>query len=113
MSKASVIPRPAEQQFRGVCPHDCPDTCGLLYTVDDGRVTRVEGDPTHPVTEGWLCAKVNTYADYVNHPDRLRHPLRRVKGKGEGRWERIGWPDALDEIAERWQAIIDEYESDD
>jgi anaerobic selenocysteine-containing dehydrogenase len=91
---------------RGVCPHDCPDTCGVLTEVADGVAVGFRGDPDHPITRGWLCAKVRPYLDHVYHPDRLRHPLRRVGPKGGGRWERITWDDALAEIAARWKAII-------
>src|SRR5437588_8829652 len=92
---------------RGVCPHDCPDTCGMLTDVRDGKAVAVRGDPDHPITRGWLCAKVRPYLDHVYHPDRLLHPLRRVGPKGGGRWQRVSWDDALAEIAGRWREIID------
>jgi anaerobic selenocysteine-containing dehydrogenase len=94
---------------RGVCPHDCPDTCGVITEVADGRAVGFRGDPEHPVTRGWLCAKVRPYLDHVYHPDRLLHPLRRVGPKGGGRWQRITWAAAIAEIAGRWQAIIKQY----
>jgi anaerobic selenocysteine-containing dehydrogenase len=90
---------------RGACPHDCPDTCATLVTVADGRAVRIAGDPTHPVTQGFLCAKVNRYLERTYHPDRLLHPLRRVGPKGAGRFERVSWDDALGEVAERLGAI--------
>jgi anaerobic selenocysteine-containing dehydrogenase len=93
-------------QVRGVCPHDCPDTCGVVTEVRDGRAVGFAGDPTHPITRGWLCAKVRPYLDHVYHPDRLLYPLRRVGPKGGGRWQRIGWDEALAEIASRWRQII-------
>jgi anaerobic selenocysteine-containing dehydrogenase len=93
-------------QVRGVCPHDCPDTCGVVTEVEDGRAVRFRGDPDHPITRGWLCAKVRPYLDHVYHPDRLLWPLRRVGPKGAARWERISWDEALAEIAGRWQEII-------
>ncbi len=97
-------------QIHGVCPHDCPDTCGVITEVRDGRAVSFRGDPDHPVTQGWLCAKVRPYLDHVYHPDRLLYPLRRVGPKGGGgRWERIGWPEAVAEIARRWQEIIARY----
>jgi len=90
-----------------VCPHDCPDTCGALTEVEDGRAVALRADPRHPITAGWLCAKVNGYLDLVYHPDRLLHPLRRRGPKdGEPRWERISWAEAIAEIAARWRAII-------
>ncbi len=91
---------------RGVCPHDCPDTCGVLTEVEDGVAVGFRGDPDHPITQGWLCAKVRPYLDHVYHPDRLLHPLRRVGPKGGGQWQRITWDDALAEIAARWKAIL-------
>jgi anaerobic selenocysteine-containing dehydrogenase len=94
---------------RGCCPHDCPDTCAVLTEVQDGRAVRFSGDPEHPITRGWLCAKVRPYLDRVYHPDRLTHPLRRVGPKGGGRWERVSWDEAVAEIAGRWQAIIAEH----
>ena len=90
---------------RGACPHDCPDTCATLVTVERGRAVRITGDPAHPVTRGFLCAKVNRYLERTYHPDRLLQPLRRVGRKGEGRFAPIGWDEALDEIAERLGAI--------
>ncbi|HEX6535574.1 MAG TPA: molybdopterin oxidoreductase family protein [Gemmatimonadaceae bacterium] len=90
---------------RGACPHDCPDTCAMLVTVEGGRAVRVAGDPEHPYTRGFLCAKVNRYVERTYHPERLLHPLRRVGEKGRGIFERISWDEALGEIAERLDAI--------
>ena len=92
-------------QVRATCPHDCPDTCALLITVEDGVATHVKGDPDHPTTAGVLCTKVARYAERTYHPDRLLHPLRRIGNKGEGKFERISWDQALSEIAERLNAI--------
>src|SRR5215469_2382112 len=103
-----------------VCSHDCPDSCGVLVTVDElsGRATRMQGDPSHPVTRGFLCGKVAKYLDRVYSPDRLLYPMRRRKGipKGpleQGReaeaFERISWDEALDEIAGRLKAIADKF----
>jgi anaerobic selenocysteine-containing dehydrogenase len=89
------------QQVRATCPHDCPDTCALLITVEDGVATEVKGDPDHPTTAGVLCTKVARYAERTYHPERLLHPMRRVGNKGEGKFERISWDEALDEIAAR------------
>jgi anaerobic selenocysteine-containing dehydrogenase len=88
-------------QVRATCPHDCPDTCALLITVEDGVATEVKGDPGHPTTAGVLCTKVARYAERTYHPERLLHPMRRVGKKGEGKFERISWDQALDEIAGR------------
>src|SRR6202521_4203903 len=66
------------------CPHDCPDACGVLITMEDGRATKIQGDPEHPVTRGFLCAKVAKYLDRVYSPERVLYPMRRVKPKGPG-----------------------------
>ena len=94
---------------RGACPHDCPDTCATITEVRDGRAVRFYADSEHPITQGWLCAKVRPYLERVYSPDRLLHPLRRVGPKGGGQWERVSWEAAIDEIAARWQATIAEY----
>ncbi len=93
----------------GACPLDCPDTCSWIVTVEDGTPTRLRGDRDHPFTRGALCAKVNHYLEHTQAADRLLHPLRRVGRKGEGRFERISWDDALAEIAAKLHAIRDEY----
>ena len=92
-------------QVRAACPHDCPDTCALLITVEDGVATEVKGDPDHPTTQGVLCTKVSRYAERTYHPERLLHPMKRVGAKGEGKFERISWDEALDTIAARLSAI--------
>jgi anaerobic selenocysteine-containing dehydrogenase len=94
-----------QRVVRGACPHDCPDTCALRVTVAGSRVVRVQGDPDHPPTHGALCNKVSRYAERTHSPDRVLHPLRRVGPKGSGRFERIGWSEALDTIAARLRAI--------
>ncbi len=91
----------APRIVRGACPHDCPDTCALLVTVEGGMVTRVAGDPEHPTTRGALCTKVARYPERIYHPERLTVPLRRVGAKGEGRFERISWDEALEIVAAR------------
>ncbi|MFZ0862099.1 MAG: molybdopterin-dependent oxidoreductase [Candidatus Sulfotelmatobacter sp.] len=118
------------------CPHDCPDACGVLITVEDGRATKIQGDPEHPVTRGFLCAKVAKYLDRVYSPDRVLYPMRRIAAKGpvagqrrfapHGQpgaavptqtastqiWRRISWDEALDEIASRFRAITAEFGSE-
>ncbi|MBN3741092.1 MULTISPECIES: molybdopterin oxidoreductase family protein [Burkholderia] len=91
----------ATQVARAVCPHDCPDTCAMRVTVENGKAIKVTGDPDHPPTQGVLCTKVSRYADRVHHPDRLTVPLKRVGPKGEGRFEPISWSEAFDEIGRR------------
>ena len=92
-------------QVRAACPHDCPDTCAILVTVDDGVALDVKGDPEHPTTAGVLCTKVSRYVERTYHPDRVLYPMRRVGRKGEGKFERITWSEAIDEIATRFQEI--------
>jgi anaerobic selenocysteine-containing dehydrogenase len=97
------------QRIHGTCPHDCPDTCGVITEVADGRAINFYADPDHPITTGWLCAKIRPYLEHVYHPDRLQYPLRRVGPKGGGQWERISWDEAIAVIAARWQEIIGQY----
>lgn len=90
---------------RATCPHDCPDTCAILVKVEDGVAKEVKGDPEHPTTAGVLCTKVSRYVDRTYHPDRVLYPMRRVGRKGEGKFERISWDEALDTIAGRLKDI--------
>jgi anaerobic selenocysteine-containing dehydrogenase len=93
---------------RAACPHDCPDTCAMEITVENGRAVEVRGGDM-PFTEGTLCTKVSKYLERVYAPDRVLHPLRRVGPKGPGaRYERISWDEALDTIAARFAAIAAE-----
>jgi anaerobic selenocysteine-containing dehydrogenase len=94
-------------QVRATCPLDCPDTCALLVTVEDGVATAVKGDPDHPTTAGVLCTKVSRYTERTYHADRLLHPLRRVGKKGEGNFERISWEEALATVAARLKPIAE------
>jgi anaerobic selenocysteine-containing dehydrogenase len=110
---------PAAKTIHTVCSHDCPDSCAVLVTIDEtGRATRVQGDPNHPVTRGFLCGKVAKYLDRVYSPDRLLYPMRRRAGVAKGplpqnkefeAFERISWDEALDTIAARLQKISDEH----
>ncbi|MFH1083147.1 MAG: molybdopterin oxidoreductase family protein [Pseudomonadota bacterium] len=94
-------------EFRhSVCPHDCPDTCGLLVGVEDGRVVSVKGDPDHPFTRGAICVKVRHYPERVYSPLRVLHPLKRRGPKGKGEFQRVSWDEALDEIVDRYKHII-------
>src|SRR5215813_8984958 len=94
---------------RSVCALDCPDTCSILVTIENGRATKLRGDPAHPVTRGFLCAKVAQYLEREYSPARLLYPQRRVGAKGEGRFERISWDEALDTIAARLKAAAAEF----
>lgn len=105
----SALPLLKNGVVRSACPHDCPDTCAMLVRVEDGRAVDVRGDPAHPVTQGFLCAKVNRYLERTYHPDRLTRPLRRVGPKGEGRFEPASWDEALDDIARRLGEVIDRF----
>ncbi len=103
---APVLPRVA----RSVCPHDCPSTCALDVDIVDARtIGRVRGAKDDPYTAGVICEKVARYAERIHHPNRLLHPLRRTGKKGAGQWQRIGWDEALDEIAARFTAIAGEH----
>ena len=90
---------------RAACPHDCPDTCAMRVTVQDGRAIKVQGDPKHPPTHGALCTKVSRYLERSYHPERVLRPLRRVGPKGSGRFEPVSWDAALSDIAARLKAI--------
>ncbi len=88
------------------CPHDCPDTCAMRVTVnEEGRAIKIEGDPQHPTTDGVLCTKVARYLERTYHPERLLYPLKRIGRKGEGKFVRISWDEALSTIAERLKPI--------
>jgi hypothetical protein len=90
---------------RAACPHDCPDTCAMLVTVEDGRAVKVQGDPEHPTTHGSLCTKVSRYAERTHHSERVLHPMKRVGPKGSGQFVQVGWSEALADIASRLSAI--------
>lgn len=101
------------------CPHDCPSTCALEVELLDGKtIGRVHGAKGHDYTAGIICAKVARYAERIHNPDRLLHPLRRKGGKGNSdlrdrnAWQRIGWDDALDLVAERFQKAVAEHGSE-
>lgn len=96
-------------KIHGACPHDCPDTCGVVTEVENGRAINFYGDPEHPLTAGWLCAKVRPYLNHIYHPERLLQPMRRVGAKGGGRWHPVTWEEAIAEIGGRWREIIGRY----
>jgi anaerobic selenocysteine-containing dehydrogenase len=101
----SLQPEYGLVQVRGACPHDCPDTCALLTTVEGGVATKVQGNPDHPQTGGVLCNKVSRYTERTYHPERLLQPLRRCGPKGSGQFEPVSWATALSDIAARLKAI--------
>ena len=107
ISAANRLPEPtlARHTVRGACPHDCPDTCALLTTVENGVAVRVQGNPAHAQTGGVLCAKVSKYPERTYHPDRILTPLRRSGPKGSGQFTQVGWDEALTDIAARLAEI--------
>ncbi|NUU77047.1 molybdopterin-containing oxidoreductase family protein [Paenibacillus xylanilyticus] len=98
--------------FPAVCPLDCPDTCGLLLHKENGRIVKVAGNPDHPITKGAICNKVRNMAERVYHPERLQYPMRRVGAKGEGKFERISWDEAIDEITGKFKSVSETYGSE-
>ncbi|MFI0449890.1 molybdopterin-dependent oxidoreductase [Actinomadura sp. 6N118] len=98
-----------ELKVLGACPLDCPDGCSWVVTVKDGKAVKLRGNPDHPYTRGALCTKVNRWLEHAEAPDRILHPMRRVGAKGEGRFERISWDEALDEIATRLGRVVEEH----
>ena len=94
------------------CPHDCPDTCSTLVTRDDktGKAIRIQGDPSHPITKGYLCNKVNHYLELVYNDNRVLYPHKRVGPKGPGaKFERISWNEALDTVTDNFKQTIEQY----
>jgi len=118
----SIIDCNMRRVVHAACPHDCPDACGVLITVEDGRATKIQGDPSHPITRGFLCAKVAKYLDRVYSPDRVLYPMKRVAAKGPAprgiheiataSFQRITWDEALDEITSRYRKIIADFGSE-
>src|SRR5438067_5947477 len=104
-SNSSTYNDAMSEVVKVACPHDCPDTCAMLVTVDDGVATKIQGDPQAPFTEGSICTKVSHYLERTYAPDRLKYPMRRSGRKGEGKFERISWDEALDAIAARLKPL--------
>ncbi len=103
--------QPTRETFFGACPHDCPDTCAMIYEVEDGKLVEVRGNKEHPMTRGGLCVKLKDFHDHHRNPDRLMYPLRRNGPKGSKQFERISWDEAIAEIGRRWREIIATYGS--
>src|SRR5580693_1412413 len=97
------------QVRHSVCALDCPDACSLLVNVEDGTASRLRGNPDHPVTRGFLCGKVAKYLEREYSPERLLYPQKRVGAKGEGRFERISWDEALATIATQLTSVAGEF----
>jgi thiosulfate reductase/polysulfide reductase chain A len=98
----------AEKVVRTVC-QGCHSECGVLVHADGGNISKITSDPDHPSSRGYICIKGTNYALFTYHPDRLKYPLRRAGKKGEGKWERISWDEALDEIAAKLTEIREKY----
>ena len=109
MSAEVVTGAEGRRTLKVVCPHDCPDTCVMTVDVENGRAVAIGGDPDHRFTQGFLCAKVNQYLERVYSPDRILHPMKRVGRKGEGRFARISWDEALDLIADRLRGVVAQH----
>jgi len=97
-----------EKVIRTVCK-DCHVACGVLVHVKDGKIAKVEGDPEHPLNQGIMCPKGLAIKQLVYHPDRIIYPMKRAGERGEGKWQRISWDEALDTIATKLKEIIDKY----
>ena len=97
------------KKYFGACPHDCPDTCAMIYEVSENKLLSVKGNKDHPMTRGTLCVKVKDYEKRHYHPDRLLYPHKRIGKKGEKKFQRIGWDEAVDTIISKWKDIISEH----
>jgi len=105
MPHRTPLPGTHTIQIIGACPHDCPDTCSLLTTVENGVAIKVQGNPAHPHTAGSLCTKVSRYTERTYHPDRILQPMKRVGPKGSGQFAPVSWVEALEDIASRLTTI--------
>ena len=101
--------QPARETFFGGCPHDCPDTCSMLFEVEDGKLIGVRGNPDHPMTRGGLCVKLKDYETPTTTPTACSIHCGASGPKGSKQFERITWDEALDEIVSRWKGIIAEH----
>ncbi len=99
----------SSKKYFGGCPHDCPDTCAMIYEVDKEKLVSVKGNSEHPMTDGVLCVKVKDYEKRHYHPDRLLYPHKRIGKKGEKKFQRISWDEALETISSKWKSLIKEY----
>src|SRR3989449_1806872 len=91
------------------CPMDCPDTCALEVTVEEGRIASIRGAKDHPTTAGFICSKVAHFDRRVYHSDRLLYPMRRTGQKGSGEFRRVSWEEAIGEITSRFREIISRW----
>ena len=96
---------------KSVCS-PCHSNCGVLVHIKDGRVIKIEGDPDHPENEGSMCVRGQSFTQLLYHQDRIKYPMKRVGEKGEGKWERISWDEALDTIALKMKEAKEKYGPD-
>ena len=101
-----------DRAVRNVCPRNCPDTCGIISYVKDGKIIKIEGDSSHPITQGRLCHKGYQSLSMLYGEDRILHPMKRVGAKGEGKFEKISWDEALDTIADKYKEAIAQHTSE-
>jgi anaerobic selenocysteine-containing dehydrogenase len=101
-----------DRAVRNVCPRNCPDTCGIISYVKNGKIIKIEGDSSHPITQGRLCHKGYQSLSVLYSRDRILHPMKRVGAKGEGKFERISWDEALDTIADKYKEAIAQHTSE-
>ena len=106
MSTPQAAVSSSSRSVIAACPHDCPDSCSMIVTVDKEKIIEVRGNPDHPYTDGRLCVKINHYEERVHSADRVMFPLKRSGPKGSGQFERISWDQAIKEISDRWKTII-------
>ena len=107
IERGENVAESTQKTVRSVCPLDCPDTCSMLVTVSNGQAVSLRGDLEHPFTRGFLCQKMTKYLDRVYSKDRLLYPLKRVGKKGQGKFERIGWDEALEQVATRFRQVAE------
>ncbi|MGB5231535.1 MAG: molybdopterin-dependent oxidoreductase [Desulfoprunum sp.] len=98
-----------KEERKTVCPLDCPDSCGMVATVEDGRIVSLRGDRDHPFTRGFICRKMRRYIERVYTEDRLLYPQVRTGAKGDGRFSRIGWDEAWDILTTRLAAVVNRH----
>lgn len=99
----------SSKKYFGACPHDCPDTCAMVYEVKDKKLVGVTGNKSHPMTRGTLCVKLKDYEKRHYHPERIKYPMKRIGKKGDAKFSRISWDEALETVSTKWKEIINEF----
>ncbi len=97
-----------EEEVKSTC-RMCHGVCGVLVHIEDGKVVEITGDPDCPTSRGFICSKGRASVELLYHPDRLKYPLKRTGKRGEHKWQRISWDEAMDTIAERFLNIQQEF----